>query len=329
MARAVEAARALRGADGRYHLHSLAEVMRRYPLISFFVIAYSISWTYVLIFLVRFPLPDTLVTDTPMLLGPIAAGFIMSAVVDGKVGVGDLVRRLVLWRVGARWYLIATLGVFAIYLVSVAAIPGAAASFALPSLSRWLLYPILFVVVLLLDGPVLEEPGWRGFALPRLQQRWGALGGAVLLGVLWAAWHGPQYLIPGFAAENGGLSFSGVGVFTLSAVSFSILMTWVFNNTHGSLLIAILMHGALNFSQGLTSDLFPRAAFNEIGPVIALSAVALLVSLRTRGRLSSERQRRAGDQNDQAKPFTRSARGLDHGRRDFEPRTSGDSLKHH
>ncbi len=290
MARAVEPARALRGADGRSHLRSLAEFMRRYPLISFFVIAYSISWTYVLIFLVRFPLPDTIVTDTPMLLGPIAAGFIMSAVVDGKVGVGDLVRRLVLWRVGARWYLIATLSVLAIYLVSIAATPGAAASFALPSLGRWLLYPILFVVVLLLDGPVLEEPGWRGFALPRLQHRWGALGGGLLLGVLWAAWHAPQYLIPGFAAENGGWSFSGVGVFTLSAVSFSILMTWVFNNTRGSLLIAILMHSTLNFSQGLTSDLFPHASFNEVGPVIAFGAVALLVVLATRGRLGYRRQ---------------------------------------
>ncbi len=290
MARAVETLRSPRVAERRFRRRSLAEVMRRYPLISFFVIAYAISWAYVLIFLVRFPLPDTIITDTPMLLGPIVAGFIMSGVVEGKAGVGGLLRRLVLWRVGAGWYLIATLGILAIYLVSIAAIPGGAASFALPSPRRWLLYPILFVVVLLLDGPVLEEPGWRGFALPRLQQRWGALGGAVLLGVLWAAWHAPQYLIPGFAAENGGLSFSGVGVFTLSAVSFSILMTWVFNNTRGSLLIAILMHGALNFSQGLSSDLFPRASFNEVGPVIGFGAVALLVVLATRGRLDYERQ---------------------------------------
>jgi membrane protease YdiL (CAAX protease family) len=74
-------------------------------------------------------------------------------------------------------------------------------------------------------------------------------------------------------------------VFLLAAVSFSILIAWVFNHTGGSILIAILLHASINFSQGLTSDLFPRAAFNEVGPVAAFCVTALIIVVATRGRL--------------------------------------------
>lgn len=191
-------------------------LIRRYPILSYFLIAYAFSWTYVLVFLVFWPLPDTLVTQTPELFGPILAGFVMTAVTSGKVGVKQLLRRFVLWRVGTVWYLFAVVGIPAIYFLSIAFVPGALSSFKAPTVTMSLLYPLLFLVVLVLDGPLLEEPGWRGFALPRLQERWGPLAGSVILGVLWAAWHTPQYLLPSFASQNGGFTASGVGVFALA-----------------------------------------------------------------------------------------------------------------
>jgi membrane protease YdiL (CAAX protease family) len=261
------------------------QLLRRHPLISFFVMAYAISWTYVIVFLIVWPLPDTIVTDTPELLGPVVAGFVMTAVMSGRAGVRQLLRRFVMWRVGGVWYLYALLGMPALYLIAVALVPGALGSFKAPSLTMSLLYPVLFVVVLVLDGPLLEEPGWRGFALPRLQARWGPLVGTVILGMMWGAWHAPQYFTKTFAAANGGLSVSGVIVFLLAVVSFSVLITWAFNHTGGSLLIAILIHTAINFTQGLTSDLFPAAAYNEVVVVAVFGTAAAIVAIATRGRL--------------------------------------------
>jgi uncharacterized protein len=261
------------------------QLLRRHPLISFFVMAYAISWTYVIVFLIVWPLPDTIVTDTPELLGPVVAGFVMTAVMGGRAGVRQLLRRFVMWRVPAAWYVYALVAIPALYFIGVALVPGALGSFKAPSLSTWLLYPVLFIVVMVLDGPLLEEPGWRGFALPRLQARWGPLVGTLILGVMWGSWHAPQYFTKTFAAANGGLSASGVIVFMLAAVIFSVLITWAFNHTAGSLLIAILIHTAINFTQAFTSDLFPAAAYNEVVPVAVFGAAAVLVVIATRGRL--------------------------------------------
>src|SRR6266581_88836 len=174
------------------------QLPRRHPLISFFVMAYAISWAYVIVFLIVWPLPDTIVTDTPELLGPVVAGFVMTAVMSGRAGVRQLLRRFVMWRVRAVWYLYALVAIPALYFIGVMLVPGALGSFKVPSLTASLLYPVLFLVVLVLDGPLLEEPGWRGFALPRLQTHWGPLLGTVILGVMWAGWHAPQYFTKTF-----------------------------------------------------------------------------------------------------------------------------------
>ena len=72
------------------------QLLRRYPLVSYFVMAYAISWFYVIAFEIVWPLPDTIVTDVPLLLGPVGAGFVMTGVVAGRAGVKQLLRRLVL-----------------------------------------------------------------------------------------------------------------------------------------------------------------------------------------------------------------------------------------
>ena len=81
------------------------------------------------------------------------------------------------------------------------------------------------------------------------------------------------------------ISWTYVIVFLLAVVSFSVLITWAFNNTGGSLLIAILIHTAINFTQAFTSDLFPVAAYNEVVPVAVLGTAAVIVVIATRGRL--------------------------------------------
>jgi uncharacterized protein len=260
-------------------------LLRRQPLAWFFVIAFAWTWAFVIVFLILFPLPDVIVRTTPGDFGPLIAAIVMSAVVAGRTGVRQLLKRMVQWRVGLVWYAFALIGIPLLYIASIAAVPGALASFKAPELSTALMYPVFYIVLLAIGGPLTEEPGWRGFALPRLQQRWGPLVGTVILGLLWAAWHLPNYFRPDWAAVNGGLSFSGIVVFTIAAVSMSTILTWAFNHTGGSILMAILIHASLNFSQGLTGDLFPAAKNNEVAPVAALAVLAVLIVIATRGRL--------------------------------------------
>ena len=264
---------------------SVIDLLRRQPLISFFVIAFAWTWAFVIVFLILFPLPDIIVRTTPGDFGPLIAALVMSAVLAGRAGVVQLLKRMVQWRVGLVWYAFAFIGIPLLYIASIAAVPGALASFKAPELPTVLLYPAFYIVLLAIGGPLTEEPGWRGFALSRLQQRWGPLVGTVILGLMWAAWHLPNYFRPDWAAVNGGLSFSGIAVFAAAAVSMSTILTWAFNHTRGSVLIAILIHASLNFSQGLTGDLFPAAKNNEVAPVLALALLALGIAIATRGKL--------------------------------------------
>jgi membrane protease YdiL (CAAX protease family) len=93
-------------------------------------------------------------------------------------------------------------------------------------------------------GPFLEEFGWRGFALPRMQRQFGPLGASLLLGVLWAFWHSPFFLPGGFTPHGASLLF--IGLFVLVALASTMLMTWVFNHTQGSLLLAFLAHDSID-----------------------------------------------------------------------------------
>src|SRR6185312_10269357 len=112
---------------------------------------------------------DFIVRTTPGDLGPSIAALVMSWVVAGRPGVRELLGRVVRWRFHLSWYALAFLGIPAVYVASIMLVPGATASFKAPSLGDVLLYPVLYLVLGSIGGPLTEEPGWRGFALPRLQ----------------------------------------------------------------------------------------------------------------------------------------------------------------
>jgi membrane protease YdiL (CAAX protease family) len=259
-------------------------LLRQYPLISYFVIAYA--WTAAYDLLVQARFED--VPSFPRDFGPSLAALVVTAATAGTPGIRRLLGRIVLWRVGVRWYLFTILCLPALYTLGILVVPGALASFTPLSPVEWLLWPGLLglVATVVIGGPLFEEPGWRGFALPRLQQRWGPVAGAGLLGLLWATWHLTEYASADFAATNGGgLSAPGFAVFALDAISFSVIITWVFNHTHGSVLMAILVHTFINWSQLLTSAVFPAAGTNEVGPLITYGSLALVLIVATRGRL--------------------------------------------
>lgn len=205
-------------------------MLARHPLLWFFVLAYAFTWLvwtpWVLGTAGAGLLPVTVsptatgyLNAVAILAGPTLAAFVVTAATDGRAGVRRLLARLVLWRVGIRWYVVALVAIPLVMVLGAMAyarvLPDLAPLGGTPYVASYLL---TFVLVTLLGGPLFEEVGWRGFALPRLQQAYGPLVASVVLGVLWALWHLPEFLVPSWAASSGS-GIAGIAMFTLTAVT--------------------------------------------------------------------------------------------------------------
>jgi uncharacterized protein len=273
-------------------------LLARYPLGSFFVMTYAFSW------LVWSPwvlgqdgaglLPINIsqtasgyLNATAILAGPTLSAFIMTVTTEGREGVRRLLGRLVLWRVGFRWYLFALIGVPLIMLVGTMVY-----SMELPNLaalggpSYLLGYLASFALVTVLGGPLLEEIGWRGFALPRMERLHGPLLASLILGVLWALWHLPEFLVPSWAASSGGGSILSIIRFIVFAITVTVVITWVFNNTRASVLLAILVHSSIDTFTIPLAAIFPAWAIASALPLtIGFGVVAVALIVLTRGRL--------------------------------------------
>lgn len=181
--------------------------------------------------------------------GPTIGGFVVTALTEGKAGVKALWRRFWNRNLNMKWLITILLFFPAFQLVAnfVARMLDAQ---AYPYLTYpgqpWLFIPP-FIANTLINGGMSEEFGWRGYALPRLQVRWNALISSVILGAIWASWHIPLWFVPGdIHSQNFFWGWAG------RIILLSILMTWIFNNTNGSVLAVMLFHGMANSA----SDLF-------------------------------------------------------------------------
>src|SRR5215211_3019960 len=194
----------------------LRRLLIRRPLVSFFVLAYALTWLAWSPWYLSedgiglLPYDGESISDylntVALIVGPTLSAFIMAGVTEGREGVRRLLRRIVLWRVGIGWYLFVLVGIPAIIVLSTLVLPGALASFQASAVpSTVLLYVVAGPVFLFVGGPVFEEIGWRGFALPRLQRLYGPLVGTLILGALWGLWHLPLFLIPSWDTPHGSL----------------------------------------------------------------------------------------------------------------------------
>jgi membrane protease YdiL (CAAX protease family) len=240
-------------------MKTLTDFVKRHPLIAFFVLAYALTWPLIPLVSVS-PL-----WGFPALFGPATAAIVVAAVADGRAGLKDLLGRVVRWRVGARWYAVA-LGLPVILALAAAGLHlalGARSSIEFGGLSV-----LNFVVFVLIVG---EELGWRGYALPRLLARRSALAASLILGVLWGLWHLPTFFVPG--APQHGLPITA---FLLLTMAYSVLFTWIYLHTGGSVLLATLFHGAINLSQGLLlGGLDPARTYWLLAAVYGLAALVL------------------------------------------------------
>lgn len=238
----------------------LRDLMRSHPVAAYYGLVFAISWGGILIVALPTGIPGS-PADVARLMpfallalfaGPSVAGLAMTGLTGGKAGFGALYTRLRHWRTGLRWYV----GALFLAPVLLTAVLLALAPFS-PNYLPGILSAegkaglILFGIGMgLVGGGLLEELGWTGFVVPRLRIHHAALPTALLVGVLWGAWHFLIAFWTGGAFAGGHWAAYAVGVlaFYLGALpAWRVLLVWLHDRT-GSLLLVMLMHASLSAS---------------------------------------------------------------------------------
>ena len=275
-------------------LRRLRRAVEAHPVASFFVLAYAFSWAVWLPMAVGLASGLGFVGVVVGSFGPAVAGAVVTWLDGGSVRAWA--RQIVRWRVAPRWYLAA----FGLPLVVV----------GLASVGIVLLGTDVTLAVLRDRGPTVlasyltvalvgggnEEPGWRGFALPRLQERYAPASATLILGVLWAFWHLP--LLPVDPATLHGLTWlrelgPTVLLQILNIVGFAFLLTWIYNGTD-SVLLALLAHAGINTANSTLVPLPTESLSGDAYPLVLLTVtasvwiVAVLLVVLTRGRLGHD-----------------------------------------
>lgn len=217
-------------------------------------------------------------------LGPIVSAFLVTAISSGRAGLAEWLGRFRRWRV--RWSAyVAVIGGVPLALTAAGLLLSGGRDVQLPSVSVLLVYLPMLALQLITTG-LAEEPGWRDFALPRLQPRFGPLGGSLILGPLWGCWHLPLFLTSWGNWPD--VTILDVAEFVLTAMAICIVMTWVFNRTNQSLPLQMILHSSINtYATVVWSGIFPAMDQGQIthGILITAGTAALILVAVTRGRL--------------------------------------------
>ena len=265
--------------------------VRRHSLVSFFVLAYGLSWAYWI------PLalagvrtaPGSSTTHEPGLLGPAVAAFIITGVTEGRRGVGAFAKRLVLVSQPTWQFLIYSLS--PLMFLGLAIVVAVVMHAPLPPWSAFAIYsglpplglPVVLLLVLLFNG-FGAEAGWRGFALEPLQRRFGPVGGTLILAVLWAGWHTPAFfVVETYRTMTVPMIIGGFG---LGICAGAIVLSRIAQRTDGSVLAAALWHALYNMTSATAASRGVIAAVTTTC-VMAWATVLLVGEARRRTRPSA------------------------------------------
>ncbi|MEJ2862267.1 CPBP family intramembrane glutamic endopeptidase [Actinomycetospora flava] len=216
--------------------------IRRHPLVTFFVLTFVIGWS-----LVPF--------GSFGAFAPLVAALVVVPIAQGRAGLVELGRRIIRWRVRWYWWALAIGVPLAVHLL---------ATVLTSELStlRWAATgdALLFFLLRLVnptDGPLGEEPGWRGFALPGMQSRLSPLAATAILAVVVTVWHLP------LAFLEGGDPWPVLLSLVVGTVGVTFWYTWLFDHTGGSVLLVLVAHsveGAIDDDSVLYFALWPALA---------------------------------------------------------------------
>jgi uncharacterized protein len=249
-------------------------IFTRFPLLSFFILAYAINCLFTFTSAYIFTIPQAILWFF-QIFSPTLSAAIVTLFIGGWKDLKKLFSGFAHWRVRGWWYLAAfSLALFPLLFALVYHLLG----FSSPGLEPGMTIPVLLanLVFTLFSGPIAEEAGWRGFALPRLQKRFGALLSSLILGSIWACWHLPFYAISGGGA---GLPFP---IYFMMVLVMTVFITWIFNNSNGSLLLCVLTHFSFNASSAFIAGhlgLLPPMVFQMgCGAMLGIYVIVIIVT---------------------------------------------------
>ncbi len=251
----------------------------------FFGMTYGLSWG---IWVPYILLGKTVDGPVPALVfacsTPSLAGMLLTHLTSDNIHREDFWKRVVSFKlIGSGWFAV----IFCLFpfLLALGLLTDNLFGGALPPLGEaWqtLTQPaalLLYLGANLIGGPFGEELGWRGFALDRFQKKWSALVASLVLGIIWAAWHLPLFFIKGTPQQGLGFGTFLFWLWCLQVVCLSVLTTWVYNNTHRSILSAVFMHFMFNSTYGLiqqSGQPLPQGTFAINTGIIAAAAVIVI-----------------------------------------------------
>jgi hypothetical protein len=253
--------------------------LQRAPLLGFFALTFAWSWAcWALAPAVRpqWPWLATLLMFAGS-FGPSLAAIVMVASTRPPGGLRAWLTRCLRWRIGWGWWAFALLLPLAVMRLAAGlhiALGGDIAT--APASGHLLMTLVNLPLVLLLGGPLGEEFGWRGHALPVLQDRLGWRTASLALGLVWGVWHLPLFFIEGTAQVRIPLA-----LFLLSVVAMSVVLAWLVNRTAGSLVAALLFHTAVNFWPVVVPVLPTETSYRAYALVVAILVVTALWLLAT------------------------------------------------
>jgi uncharacterized protein len=275
--------------------------VKRHPIITFFVLTYVFTWAIEspLVFLT-----DSVTATQGLVLVilasnvPSAVAIVLTAIVLGRGALRKLLGRLLIWRVSLFWYLVVFLGPVALTggVVLLNSLMGGPAL----SLGMTLVGATIFFAFSVVPGSALgEEIGWRGYVLPRLQSRMSALSAALLIAPIWGLWHLPLWLT-GDPVKTPTFYVA----FFAAVFPMSVLLTWVYNSTGGSLLMVVILHATVNLPVTLViDDLGTRGRVPSL-LYFGLLVVAAIVVVMVAGpkHLSRKHRKQEEEQQGAAEP---------------------------
>lgn len=275
--------------------------IKRHPVLLYYALVFAISWGGILILAGPGEIPGTkeqVETLFPFMLlvlfaGPSVGSMLATSLVDGRAGLRELRVRLLRWRVGVHWYVVALLFgpllvaavLFMLSLLSPAFLPGILKT---KDKGTLLLFGIAWGLI---GGGFLEELGWTGFAVPKLRLHYSALKTALIVGILWGVWH----ILIAFWSSGGvagetplAIFVAGFLIFYLGALpAYRVLMVWVYDRTQ-SLPVLMLMHASLSASTLILQPLATGVPYLTWNLVLAaaLWIVVAAVAVINRGQIS-------------------------------------------
>ena len=287
-------------------MKTITDLIKKNPVVTYFIITFTISWGgTILVMSGSGGIPTTKeqfdmqlpIAILLMIVGPSAAGLLLTGIVYGRAGFRDLLSRLLKWRVSLRWYAIALLTGPIVLMATLLAL----------SLTSPVYLPGIFTtndkVGRLISGMLaglavgfFEELGWTGFAVPRLRLRYSILATGLIVGVLWGAWHIMGQVIMASGTYSGALPLqvfliaNTISLLIGQLPAFRILTVWVYDRT-GSLLVAMLMHVAYTAATMIFEPVavsgVPLFIYGWVSAAV-MWVIAIAVAMANRGHVSRQ-----------------------------------------